>query len=95
MKITLRVATVFAAAGFLMPGLLMAAGAISKSLGHSGPLPFFLVYLCPSAILGLGLDNSSPGGLTMGVLVIAAINALVYATLGIAVGLFMHVRNSD
>lgn len=76
-RTTLRIVAAFAGLGFLVPGLLMAWGAIRPSSGsHSYGVPF-LLYFCPPMILAMGFESASTSGINVGMLVIAAINAIL------------------
>jgi hypothetical protein len=76
----------FAAVGFVLPWLLLAYYAIAHSIGmHPSTAP--LVYLCPSSIAALGLDNASLIVGLFGWLVISGTNAVLYSIPGIVVAL--------
>jgi hypothetical protein len=84
----------FAAVGFVLPWLLLAYYAIAHRLGGH-PSIALLLYVCPSSILSLGLDNASLMVGLIGWLFISASNAVLYAIPGIATSLFVGLRKSN
>ena len=84
----------FAAVGFLVPWLLLAFYAIAIRKGGN-PSTAPLLYLCPSSIMSLGLDNSSWVVGLIGWLLISASNAILYSIPGIIVSLFVGLWKSD
>ncbi|MGA2855599.1 MAG: hypothetical protein ABSE40_01955 [Candidatus Sulfotelmatobacter sp.] len=77
-----------------MPWLLLAFYAIAHHMGgHPSTAP--LIYLCPSSIAALGLDNASLIVGLLGWLVISATNAVLYAIPGAVVSLFVGLWKSD
>lgn len=83
----------FAAAGFLLPLLLLAYYSAANSLGKF-PSTDLLFDLCPSSILSMGLDKASTSTAIVVWLLIAASNAVLYALLGIVVALIFRLRKS-
>jgi hypothetical protein len=55
---SLQIVGGFAIVGFVVPWLLLAFYAIAHRMGGS-PSTAPLLYLCPSSIMALGLDNAS------------------------------------
>jgi hypothetical protein len=82
---------VFAGIGFMLPWLLVAFYAISHSLGGN-PSIKPLLYLCPSSIISLGLDNASLLVGLFGWLLISVSNAVLYSVPGVVVSLFIGWR---
>ena len=78
----------FFAAGFVMAWLLLgvyaAARAVSISLSTTP-----LLFLCPTSILSMGLDNASWPMALLGWLIIALTNAGLYSVVGFVVGIVM------
>jgi hypothetical protein len=89
----LQVVGVFAAVGFVLPWLLMAFYAIARRVG-ANPSTTPLLYLCPSSILSLELDNASWIVGLFGWLLISASNALLYSIPGVVVSLLVGLRKS-
>jgi hypothetical protein len=90
----LKVVGVFAGVGFVVPWLLVVFYAIAHKIGrHPSTTP--LVYLCPSSIAALGLDNASLIMRLFGWLLISMSNAVLYAIPGIAVGIVVSLHKSD
>jgi hypothetical protein len=82
-----------AAVGFVLPWLLLAFYAIARHLGeHPTTMP--LLYLCPSSIISIGLDNASLIVGLFGWLLISASNAVLYSIPGIVVSLLVGLRKS-
>ena len=72
----------------MLPWLLLAFYAIAHRMGGN-PSTAPLLYLCPSSIAALGLDNASLIVGLMGWLLISASNAVLYAIPGIVIALFI------
>ena len=83
----------FAVVGFVLPWLLLAFYAISRRLGEN-PSAMPLLYLCPSSIISIGLDNASLIVGLLGWLLISGSNAVLYSIPGIVVSLFVGLRKS-
>jgi len=83
----------FAAVGFALPWLLLAVYAIARQVGMN-PSTAPLLYVCPSSILSLGLDNASWIVGLCGWLLISVSNALLYSIPGVVVSLFVGLRKS-
>jgi hypothetical protein len=84
----------FAAVGFVLPWLFLAFYAIAHRLGENrSTMP--LLYVCPSSIISLGLDNASWIVGLLGWLLISTSNAVLYSIPGIVVSLFVGPRKSD
>lgn len=89
----LKIVAGFAAAGFFMAWLLLAFCAWARELGwHLSTTP--LLYLCPSSIMSLGLDNASLLVGLLGWVLIAFSNAVLYAAVGIPFGIVIGARRS-
>ena len=82
---------VFAGIGFMLPWLLVAFYAIAHRLGGN-PSIEPLLYLCPSSIISLGLDNASLLVGLFGWLRISVSNAVLYSIPGVVVSLFIGWR---
>jgi hypothetical protein len=54
-----------------------------------------LIYICPSSILSMGLDNASLLLSLLGWLIISVSNALLYSIPGAVVAFFVGLRKSD
>ena len=80
----------FAAVGFALPWLLLAYFAIARSMGIH-PSTASLMYLCPSSIMALGLDNASLIVGLFGWLVISGTNAVLYSIPGVVVALLFSL----
>jgi hypothetical protein len=81
----LKVVGGFAIAGFALPWLLLTFYAFAHELDwHPSINP--LLYLCPSSILALGLDDASALVGLLGWLLIALRNAVLYAAIGVPFG---------
>jgi hypothetical protein len=79
------VAVGFAAVGFVLPWLLLAYYAIAHRMGYF-PNTMLLVYICPTSIMALGLDNASILVGLFGWLLIGLSNAVLYAIPGTLIG---------
>jgi hypothetical protein len=91
MNRTLKIATAFAGVGLLVPWIFLAYDLLARRMGRH-PDATLLLYLCPSSILALGLDNAS---LLMGLagwLIISLSNALLYGMIGVAIGFVIFSR---
>lgn len=84
----------FAAAGFLLPLLLLAYYSVANSMGKF-PNTNLLFDLCPTSIMCMALDKASTSTAVIVWLMIAASNAVIYAVPGIAVALILHFRYSS
>ena len=83
----------FAAVGFVLPRFLLIFYAIAPRLGiHPSTMP--LLYLCPSSVISLGLDNASLMVGLLGWLLIGASNAVLYSIPGIVVSLVIGLTKS-
>ncbi|HWY20163.1 MAG TPA: hypothetical protein VNX26_03025 [Candidatus Acidoferrum sp.] len=91
MRKRLQIVSAFAAVGFVLPWLLLAFYAIAERMGHN-PSTKLLLYLCPSSIISLGLDNASLLVGLFGWLLISASNAVLYSIPGTIVSLFVGWR---
>lgn len=78
----------FAAVGFVLAWLLLAFYAIAHRMGGN-PSTAPHLYLCPSSIAALGLDNASFLVGLLGWLLISATNAVLYAIPGFVISLFV------
>jgi hypothetical protein len=76
----------FAAVGFVLPWLLLAYYAVANGMGKH-PSTALLMYLCPSSIAALGLDNASFLVGIFGWLAISGTNAVLYSVPGVLVAL--------
>jgi hypothetical protein len=93
MRKRLQIVGAFAAVGFVLPWLLLVFYAIARRVGWN-PSTTPLLYLCPSSIMALGLDNASWLVGLFGWLVISARNAVLYSIPGIVASLFVGLRKS-
>jgi hypothetical protein len=94
MRKRLKIVGAFAAVGFVLPWLLLAFYLIARRLKWN-PSTAPLLYLCPSSIVSLALENASwPVGL-FGWLLISASNAVLYGIPGLIVSLFVGWRKSS
>ena len=84
----------FAAAGFLLPLLLLAYYTVANHMGKF-PNTNLLFYLCPSSVACMGLDHASISTAVIVWLLIATSNAVLYAVPGIAVALILCFRKSN
>ena len=90
----LKVVAAFAAVGFIVPWLLVVFYAIAHKMGnHPSTTP--LIYLCPSSIIALGLDNAPLIVGLLGWLLISISNAVVYTIPGITAGIVAGLCKSD
>jgi hypothetical protein len=80
----------FAAVGLVLPWLLLAFYAIAHRMGRN-PSTAPLIYLCPSSIAALGLDDASLIVGLLGWVLISATNAVLYAIPGAIVALLVGV----
>ena len=94
MRKRLQVVGVFAAVGFVLPWLLLAFYLIARRVNWN-PSTTPLLYLCPSSIMSLGLDNASWLVGLFGWLLISASNAVLYSIPGFIVSLFIGRQKSD
>ena len=83
----------FAAAGFMLPLLLLAYYSAANRIGKF-PNTDLLFYLCPSSIACMGLDNASTSTAIVVWLIIAASNAVLYALPGVGVAFIFRLRKS-
>ena len=89
---TLQVALYFAGVGFVLPWLLLTYYGIAHHLGgHPNTAP--LLFLCPSSIMALGLDQASLLVGILGWLMISFSNAVLYAVPGVGFGIVVGLRN--
>jgi hypothetical protein len=93
-RVTFRIIAIFAALGFLMPGLALAFYAIAGRM-NLHPSYMWALYLCPPALMALGLEGASPLAAAFEWLLIGLCNAVLYAIPGLAVGLYVYLRNSN
>jgi hypothetical protein len=93
-RVTFKIIAIFAAIGFVMPLLVSAVYAIAGRM-NVHPSYAWASYLCPPSLMALGLEGASPLAVVWGYLLIASSNAFLYALPGLAVGLYVHLRNSD
>jgi hypothetical protein len=94
MRKRLQIVGAFAAVGFVLPWFLLAFYLVARRVNWN-PSTTPLLYLCPSSIMSLALDNASwPVGL-FGWLLISASNAVLYAIPGVMVSLFVGWRKSS
>jgi hypothetical protein len=90
----LQIVGAFAAVGFVLPWLLLAFYTIARRMGvNLSTMP--LLYLCPSSIISLGLDNASLIVGLFGWLLISACNAVLYSIPGFVVSLFVGLWKSN
>jgi hypothetical protein len=89
----LQIVGAFASIGFILPWMLVAFYAIAHGLGGN-PSTKPLLYLCPSSIISLGLDNASLLIGLFGWLLISISNAILYSIPGAVVSLFVGWRKS-
>jgi hypothetical protein len=83
----------FAGIGFVLPWVLVALYAVAHRLGGN-PSTKLLLYLCPSSIISLGLDNASLLVGLFGWLLISVSNAILYSIPGVVISLFVGWRKS-
>jgi hypothetical protein len=89
----LKIVAAFATVGFIVPWLLLVFYAIAHKVGgHPSTTP--LLYLCPSSIMAVGLDNASLLVGLLGWLLISVSNAVIYAIPGVAVGIVASLCKS-
>ncbi len=88
MRRKLRVISAFALLGFIVPWGLLALGYFESLNGHHLSSRVFL-WLCPTSVISLGLDNASVAVALRGWLMIALSNALLYGVAGILVSMFV------
>jgi hypothetical protein len=93
-RLTFRIIAIFAAIGFVMPLLASAFYAIADRM-NVHPSYIGTLYLCPPALMGLGLEGASSLAVVWGWLLIAFCNAVLYAIPGLAAGLYVYLRDSD
>jgi hypothetical protein len=74
--------------------LLLAFYAVARGMGRN-PSTIPLLYLCPSSIMTLGLDDASWIVSALGWLLISLNNALLYSLPGILVSFFFGWGKSD
>jgi hypothetical protein len=91
MRGKLRVMAAFALLGFIVPWVLLAYSYLENSRGHAPNGRVFL-WLCPSSIMSLGLDNASVKVGLVGWLLIGVSNAVLYGVVRIVVSLFVPKR---
>lgn len=84
----------FAAAGFLLPLLLLAYYTAANHMGKF-PSTDLLFYLCPSSIMCMGLEHASISTGIVVWLIIASSNAALYALPGIVVALIFRFGKSN
>jgi hypothetical protein len=84
----------FAAAGFLLPLLLLAYYSVANYMGKF-PNTDLLFDLCPTSIMSMALDKASTSTAVVVWLIIAASNAVLYAVPGIAVALILYFRKTN
>lgn len=94
MRKRLKIVGAFAAVGFVLPWLLLAFYTIANRMGGN-PSTTPLLYLCPSSIMSLGLDNASLLVGLFGWLLISASNAVLYSILGIIASMFVGLWKSN
>ena len=84
----------FAAVGFLLPLLSMVFYVIAR---HFDKFPdmTLLMYVCPSTIISMALDNASAGTAVVVWLMISASNAVLYALIPFAIVLIYRVIRPD
>jgi hypothetical protein len=90
----LKIVCGFAAAGFLLPLLLLAYYSFANHIGIF-PNTNLLFYVCPSSMLCMALDNASMSTAIVVWLIIAGSNAVLYAVPGIVVALIFRFRLSN
>jgi len=88
MRKRLQIVSTFAAVGFVLPWLLLAFYLIARRAGWN-PSTAPLLFLCPSSVISLGLDNASWLVGFFGWLLISTSNAVLYSIPGIIVSLFV------
>jgi hypothetical protein len=88
MRKRLQVVGMFASIGFIVPWVLVAFYAIAHRFGGN-PSTKPLLYLCPSSIISLGLDNASLLVGLLGWLLISVSNAILYSIPGFVVSLLV------
>ena len=91
MRKRLQIVGTFAAVGFVLPWLLLAFYLIAHRVGWK-PSTTPLLYLCPSSIMSLGLENASWLVGLFGWLLISTSNAVLYAVPGVVISLFVGWR---
>ncbi len=89
MSRTFKIVGTFAACGFGVAWLLLGYSAVCFRLGIQVEEAAFLM-LCPSSILAMGLDGASAFVALIGWLVIAILNAALYAILGFVISLVLR-----
>jgi hypothetical protein len=91
---SLKIVGGFAALGFVLPWLLLGYYALAHRMGahpNTGPL----LFLCPTSIIAIGLDNASLLIGLLGWLLIGLSNAVLYAIPGIFVAVVVRLWKSD
>jgi hypothetical protein len=94
MRKSTKIVIGFAAVGFLLPLLSMVFYVIARHLDKF-PDMTLLMYLCPSAIVSMALDNASAGTAVIVWLMISVANALLYAAIPFVVVLIYRVIRPD
>jgi len=85
LKRSLRVVFIAAGVGFAMAWVLLAIYSIARHEGvNLGTNP--LLYLCPTSILSMALDNAPFSVALLGWLVISITNAVLYSIIGMVAG---------
>jgi hypothetical protein len=82
---------VFAGIGFSISWILLAYSAYVAHANHEIPNEKIFLTLCPASVLSLALDNASVFIGLLGWLLIALINAFLYAVPGVAIGFLIAV----
>jgi len=91
MRKRLQIVGAFAAVGFILPWLLLLYYAVARQLGGR-PSTTMLLYVCPSSIASLGLDNASLLVGLIGWLLIGLSNAVLYSIVGALMSIFVPQR---
>jgi len=94
MRRRLQIVGAFAAVGFVVPWLFLLYYAIARQLGRD-PGTVLLLYVCPSSIASLGLDNASLLVGLIGWLLIGLSNAILYSIVGALVSIFVPRRSQS
>ena len=90
----LKIVCSFAAVGFFLPLLLLAYYTASQHYGKY-PNTDLLFYLCPSAIMSMGLTHGWGSTALVVWLFICGSNAVFYALLGVVVALVIRALSSN
>jgi hypothetical protein len=94
MRKSTKVVIGFAAAGFVLPLVLLAFYAAADQF-DSYPNPMLLLYVCPASIVTIGLDRAPTLLAVIAWLMICASNAVLYAIIPFATVLIYRAIRPD